>query len=156
MRIPTVAISVPRLAFGQCDRLWQVFLDVQRLLDRQWQAGGQWILDEHGNVHRVLRGRNTANELVVELFEPVPAVRRTAPYAPAFWPDDPNFPRLGDPTNPDRPQLPLVAPESIGPNTPGDEQLRYWYHTVDRIWFVPVTDRSGRRIEPVYVTVREL
>ena len=131
-------------------------------LDRQWQAGGQWILDEHGNVHRVLRGRNTANELVVELFEPVPAVRRTAPYAPPFWPDDPNFPRLGDPSRPfdssqpQPPQLPLVAPESIGSNNPSDEQLRYWYHTVDRIWFVPVTDRSGRRIEPVYVTVREL
>ena len=42
-------------------------------------AGGS--LDEHGNVHRVIRGRNTANELVVELFEPVPAVRRTALYA---------------------------------------------------------------------------
>ena len=27
---------------------------------------------------QVIRGRNTANELVVELFEPVPAVRRTA------------------------------------------------------------------------------
>ena len=125
-------------------------------LDRQWQAGGQWILDEHGNIHRVLRGRNTANELTVELFEPVPAIRRTAPYSPAFWPDDPNFPLLGDPLNPDRPQIPLVAPESIGPNNPDNEQLRYWYHTVDRIWFVPVTDRSGRRIEPVYVTVREL
>lgn len=125
-------------------------------LDRQWQAGGQWILDEHGNVHRVLRGRNTANELVVELFEPVPAVRRTSPYAPPFWDDDPNLPRLGDPTDPDRPALPTVAPESIGPSDPSNEQLRYWYHTVDRIWFVPVTDRSGRRIEPVYVTVREL
>ena len=125
-------------------------------LNRQWQASGQWILDEHGNVHRVIRGRNTANEDVVELFEPVPAVRRMAPYAPPFWNDDPNFPRLGDPTDPDRPALPTVAPESIGPLNPSDEQMRYWYHTVDRIWFVPVTDRSGRRIEPVYVTVREL
>ena len=53
-----------------------------------------------------------------------------------------------------RPALPTVAPESIGPLNPSDEQMRYWYHTVDRIWFVPVTDRSGRRIEPVYVTVR--
>lgn len=125
-------------------------------LDRQWQAGGQWLLDEHGNVHRVLRGRNTANELVVELFEPVPAVRRSAPYAPAFWDDDPDYPGLGSPTDPNRPNLPNVAPESIGPVDRGNEELRYWYHTVDRIWFVPVTDRSGRRIQPVYVTVREL
>ena len=125
-------------------------------LDRQWQAGGQWILDEHGTVHRVIRGRNTANELVIELYEPVPAVRRTAPYSPPFWSDDPNYPRLGDPADPNRPPLPTVPPESIGPFNPSDEQLRYWYHTVDRIWFVPVTDRSGRRIEPVYVTVREL
>ena len=49
-----------------------------------------------------------------------------------------------------------MPPESIGALNRSDEQLRYWYHTVDRIWFVPVTDRSGRRIEPVYVTVREL
>lgn len=125
-------------------------------LDRQWQAGGQWILDEHGNVHRVIRGRNTANELVVELYEPVPAVRRTSPYSPTFWNDDPNYPRLGDPADPNRPPLPTVPPESIGALNRSDEQLRYWYHTVDRIWFVPVTDRSGRRIEPVYVTVREL
>jgi hypothetical protein len=107
-------------------------------------------------VHRVIRGRNTANELVVELYEPVPAVRRTSPYSPTFWNDDPNYPRLGDPADPNRPPLPTVPPESIGALNRSDEQLRYWYHTVDRIWFVPVTDRSGRRIEPVYVTVREL
>lgn len=125
-------------------------------LDRQWQAGGQWILDEHGNVHRVLRGRNTASELQIELFEPVPAIPRSAPYAPPYWDDDPDYVLLGDPSDPDRPLLPNLPPELIGPNDPSNEELRYWYHTIDRIWFVPVTDRSGRRIEPVYVTVREL
>ncbi len=124
---------------------------------RQWQVSGQWILDEHGNVHRVLRGRVSSNDYEVELMEPVPAVRRSPPYAPAFWPTDPQgYTRLGDPSDPNRPALPTVPPELIGASDPEDQQLRYWYHTVDRIWYVPVIDQSGRLIQPVYVTVREL
>ena len=94
-------------------------------LDRQWQAGGRWILDEHGNVHRVIRGRNTANELVVELFEPVPAVRRTASTRRPSGMTIQTSLGLAIPQDPARPAMPTAVPESIGLLNPSDEQSHW-------------------------------
>ena len=45
-----------------------------------WQAPGQWIVDQHGTVHRVLNGRRNSREGPVQLFRPPPIV----PAMPAF------------------------------------------------------------------------
>lgn len=36
-----------------------------------WQATGQWLLDQNGNVHRVLNGRNRSSDGPVELSRPI-------------------------------------------------------------------------------------
>ena len=46
--------------------------------DEGWQSPGQWILDQNGNIHRVLAGRRTANDGPVRLARPVPHVARHA------------------------------------------------------------------------------
>lgn len=40
----------------------------------QWQVAGQWLLDQNNNVHRVLSGRQSADDGPVELTRPVPAL----------------------------------------------------------------------------------
>jgi prepilin-type N-terminal cleavage/methylation domain-containing protein len=41
-----------------------------------WQVPGQWLLDQNGNIHRVLAGRRTAQDGPVRLARPVPHVSR--------------------------------------------------------------------------------
>jgi type II secretory pathway pseudopilin PulG len=43
-----------------------------------WQSPGQWLIDQNGNIHRVLAGRRTLAEGPVRLARPVPHVARHA------------------------------------------------------------------------------
>jgi prepilin-type N-terminal cleavage/methylation domain-containing protein len=90
-------------------------------LDRQWQAPGQLILDEHGGIHRVTRGRSQSSDSQVEFAEPI--------LTPATERDNPS-------TN-------------FGPDASERAPIR-------QIWFVPVLERGGRRLEPVYISVEAL
>lgn len=47
-------------------------------IEKGWQEPGQWILDQNGNIHRVLAGRRNANDGPVRLARPVPHVARHA------------------------------------------------------------------------------
>ena len=55
-----------------------------------WHAPGQWILDQNGNIHRVLAGRRNKQDGPVRLVRPVPHVARHAAngnlYAPEWEP----------------------------------------------------------------------
>ncbi len=41
---------------------------------QMWQAPGQWILDQNGNVHRVLAGRRVSNDGSVRFARPIPSM----------------------------------------------------------------------------------
>ena len=43
-----------------------------------WQTPSQWLLDQNGNIHRVLAGRRNQSEGPVRLVRPVPQVARHA------------------------------------------------------------------------------
>ena len=90
-------------------------------LDRQWQAPGQLILDGHGGIHRVTRGRSQGSDSQVEFADPI--------LTPAIERDNPS-------TN-------------SGPDASERAPIR-------QIWFVPVLERDGRRMEPVYISVEAL
>lgn len=94
-------------------------------MNRQWQIPGQLILDEFGGIHRVIRGRTSANSDEVEFASPIltPLLEEIVP----------------NPVNPDAPDVIFQSPQ-----------------TIRQIWFVPVLERGGRRIEPVYITVETL
>ncbi|MDY7107736.1 MAG: prepilin-type N-terminal cleavage/methylation domain-containing protein [Planctomycetota bacterium] len=55
----------------------------------QWQMGGQWLLDQNNNVHRVLSGRRNPADGPVELLRPPPAMPAVNSYY-MLAPDDPN------------------------------------------------------------------
>ena len=93
-------------------------------LDRQWQVPGQLILDEHGGVHRVTRGRSQAGDSLVEFADPV--------LTPAF-------------------ERILQDEDGVLPGPDTSERV-----PIRQIWFVPVLERGGRRMEPVYISVEVL
>ncbi|MBC02963.1 MAG: hypothetical protein CMJ34_06635 [Phycisphaerae bacterium] len=90
-------------------------------MDSQWQAPGQLILDEHGGVHRVVRGRTREGETRIEFADPL--------FTPPAERDFLNT--LGGPDASER--------------TP-----------IRQIWFIPILERGGRRMEPVYISVETL
>ncbi len=90
-------------------------------MDSQWQAPGQLVLDEHGGVHRVVRGRTRAGETKIEFADPV------------FTP-----PAERDTLN-----------TQVGPDASQRTPIR-------QIWFIPILERGGRRMEPVYISVETL
>jgi hypothetical protein len=53
----------------------------------QWQIGGQWLLDQNNNVHRVLSGRQRQADGPVELLRPPPRMPVIYPY---FMPNSPD------------------------------------------------------------------
>jgi hypothetical protein len=115
----------PGSAFSASNNTWD-----------DWMAPGQVWVDNHGNLHEVLRGRlipGTASvsspiQGPVKLTRPIPRM----PPSPIFgrWVDDPRLPGF-QPT----------APFNLH---------------IGAIWFVPNTDSTGSVITPVYATVEEL
>ena len=98
-----------------------------------WMAPGQVWIDNHANVHEVLRGRLVAgatgsaqpNQGPVKLQRPIPIMPRS-------------------PVN-------GVAPTVSVNNGP-----QSFNGYIGAIWFVPNTDRFGNVITPIYATVEEL
>ena len=92
-----------------------------RYMNSQWQAPGQLILDEHGGVHRVVRGRPREGETRIEFADPL------------FTPPA------------ERDLLNTQAGPDASERTP-----------IRQIWFIPILERGGRRMEPVYISVETL
>jgi len=98
-----------------------------------WMAPGQVWIDNHANVHEVLRGRLVAgatgsaqpNQGPVKLQRPIPIMPRSPVHG--------------------------VAPTVSVNNSP-----QSFNAFIGAIWFVPNTDRFGNVITPVYATVEEL
>ncbi|MHC4429150.1 MAG: hypothetical protein ACYS0D_11215 [Planctomycetota bacterium] len=106
--------------------------------NEQWQAPGQWILDQNNTIHRVLVGRRRPADGPVELLRPIPQM----PGLPAYF-----FPTTVDDVDPvdglwDKDVLTDLF------YVPSEVQL-----DIDRDGTV---DGVGATLTPVYVTVREL
>ena len=97
---------------------------------QSWQAPGQWLLDQNGNIHRVLSGRRTQSDGPVELVRPVPAMADL----PVFFLDG------ADPTRDKVVTNLWYMPIEVKLDTDGDGAPDEF----------PVT------LTPVYATVREL
>jgi prepilin-type N-terminal cleavage/methylation domain-containing protein len=102
---------------------------------QSWQEPGQWLLDQNGNVHRVLTSYcddalpNPQNApRVVELTRAVPGI----------------FPALAFGGGPS-----YALPPTIAGNA-GVENV------VSDIWYVPAIDGNGAKLTPVYLAVMEL
>ncbi len=95
---------------------------------QQWQYPGQWVVDNNGNVHRVVQGRrNRTDPPLVRFAAPVPRTQNAQVF------DDYELrPPVGGGTDP--------APQGV-------RTLHY----------VPtVIDANGTQLVPVYATVRDL
>ena len=98
-----------------------------------WMAPGQVWVDNHGNVHGVLRGRLVPgatgsalpNQGPVKLQRRVPIMQRAPVYGTA-------------------------------PGVNVDNAAGSLHAYIEAIWFVPNTDLRGNTITPVYATVEEL
>ena len=91
-----------------------------------WQFPGQWILDQHGNVHRVYKGRRSPADGPVRLAQAVPYMPQQAASGNLF---DSNFDLIEDPSE---------------------------ASAVKSIWFVPPETRDGVFLTPVFVMVKDL
>jgi hypothetical protein len=55
-----------------------------------WQSPGQWLLDQNGNIHKVLSGRRMVTDGPVRLARPVPHVARHTSNGNTSGPDGPS------------------------------------------------------------------
>jgi hypothetical protein len=106
-----------------------------------WQSPGQWFVDFFGNVHRVLNGRRTRAEGPVTLVKPVPR----QPYGNALVEAGDRYSSTG--------QNPRAAEDCLisTPNS-GDDSNK----GIQDIWFVPLQDRNGNDLTPIYAAIEEL
>ena len=106
-----------------------------------WQSPGQWFIDFFGNVHRVLNGRRTRAEGPVTLVKPVPR----QPYGDVlvdFGSRDPSFPA----------SFPTAEGGLISTPNSGNDSIK----GIQDIWFVPLQDRNGNDLTPIYAAIEEL
>jgi hypothetical protein len=106
-----------------------------------WQAPGQWFIDFFGNVHRVLNGRRTRADGPVTLTKPVPR----QPYGDVlvdFGSRDPSFPA----------SFPTAEGGLISTPNSGNDSIK----GIQDIWFVPLQDRNGNDLTPIYAAIEEL
>ena len=115
--IPSTHTGTP---FGVGNVLWD-----------DWMAPGQFWIDNHGNVHKVQRGRLRANQGPIRLERPIPAMPPAA--VNGYWVD-------------------------LNPQTPAPELTpsRNFHAHIGAIWFIPLSDANGNVITPVYAAVEEL
>lgn len=110
----------------------------------QWQAIGQWVVDQNGHVHQVQRGRRRLSDGDVKLVS-APAAVLASPSV--------DSPGLAAPTNVNwwegASQNPPVIPTSSsgGMVTEG---------VVTDIWYLPTSDSLNRTIVPIFATVEAL
>jgi hypothetical protein len=102
----------------------------------QWQSGGQWLVDFHGNVHHVVSGRGTIGDGPVFLARPVPL----QPFTESIF--DADNSEIGSAV----PGGILALPRSGGDAPQGIQDL----------WFVPRWDAEDNELLPVYAIVEEL
>jgi len=94
---------------------------------QQWQFPGQWLIDNNGNVHRVVQGRrNRSDPLLVRFAAPVPRTQNAQVF------DDYE-----------------LRPVNGSPD-PAPQGVRTFH-------YVPaIIDANGTQLVPVYATVRDL
>ena len=107
-----------------------------------WQAPGQWFIDFFGNVHRVLNGRRTRAEGPVTLVKPVPR----QPYGDVLVDFGSRFTGSKPATYPTAEGGLVATPGS------GDDSAE----GIQDIWFVPLQDRNGNDLTPIYAAIEEL
>ena len=113
-------------------------------LDNQWQAVGQWIVDQNGHIHQVQRGRRKLTDAMVKLTS-IPAEIMVAANV--------NNLNLAAPTNVNWWEDAAQNPPTI-PSDYFGGMLREG--VVTDIWYLPTSDSLNRTIVPVYATVEEL
>jgi hypothetical protein len=95
-------------------------------IHQQWQLAGQWLIDNNGNVHRVLRGRRSRlDQIQVWLQAPIPRVEPSATF------DD----------------YELVP-------TAGSDPVPFGVRTFHYV--PTIVDEDGGQLIPIYATVRNL
>jgi len=111
--------------------------------NNQWQAPGQWIVDQNGSIHHVKLGRRrnsdpnvllAAKPLEVPIFSTGFGTGGTGINI-NWWDENVPF----DNADPD--------------NT---KDVMHGYGIVTDIWFIPTIDSHGRTLIPVYAMVQEL
>jgi hypothetical protein len=100
----------------------------------QWQTNNQWLVDFHGNVHRVVGGRATTADGPVFLSKPVPL----QPFSEALF-------------DADNSDFKLTGGILATPNSGGDAP-----QGIQDLWFVPRWDSAGNEFIPVYAVVEDL
>jgi prepilin-type N-terminal cleavage/methylation domain-containing protein len=109
--------------------------DDPKVLDNQWQYPGQWLVDQNGNVHNVMKGRRRPGDSAVQLASSPAMLEASNWYSsPAYGRGNVNWWDAG------------VAPNGGFVDT----------GVVTDIWFVPVRDANKRLLVPVYATVQDL
>jgi prepilin-type N-terminal cleavage/methylation domain-containing protein len=106
-----------------------------------WQSPGQWFIDFFGNVHRVLNGRRTKAEGPVTLAKPVPR----QPYGNVLV-------DLSDRGATFSASLPTDESGVIATPKSGNDSVK----GIQDIWFVPLQDRNGNDLTPIYAAIEEL
>jgi hypothetical protein len=104
-------------------------------IDNQWQYPGQWLVDQNGNVHNVMRGRRRDVDDPVLLANSPSMLEASNMYQSiAYGRGNVNWWVQG--------------------NNPGGGFIQNG--VVTDLWFVPVKDEKNRLLVPVYATVQDL
>ncbi|MBC8523168.1 prepilin-type N-terminal cleavage/methylation domain-containing protein [PVC group bacterium] len=113
--------------------------------NNQWQAIGQWIVDQNGHVHQVRRGRRKTNDSYEVKLVSTPAPVMVSPSI-----TDPSY---AAPTNVNWWEGALQNPPVIPSGS-----LRGFVEegVVTDIWYLPTTDSLNRTIVPIFATVETL
>ena len=106
-----------------------------------WQSPGQWFIDFFGNVHRVLNGRRTRAEGPVTLVKPVPR----QPYGDVLV-------DFGSRSSTFSGSFPTAEGGLISTPNSGNDSIK----GIQDIWFVPLQDRNGNDLTPIYAAIEEL
>jgi len=109
--------------------------DDPKILDNQWQYPGQWLVDQNGNVHNVMRGRRRSGDDNVLLAASPALLEASDEYTSlSYGRANVNWWVQG--------------------NNPGGGFIQNG--VVTDLWFVPVKDENNRLLVPVYATVQDL
>ncbi|MBC8523382.1 prepilin-type N-terminal cleavage/methylation domain-containing protein [PVC group bacterium] len=112
--------------------------------DNQWQAVGQWIVDQNGHIHRVQRGRRRVSDDDVKLVSSPPTIMVSPSVTNASY---------AAPTNVNWWEGALQDPPVI-PSTSFGGMVEEG--VVTDVWYLPTSDTLNRTIVPIYATVEEL
>jgi type II secretory pathway pseudopilin PulG len=113
--------------------------------NNQWQAIGQWIVDQNGYVHQIQRGRRrTSDNYNVKLIS-TPAAVMVSPSLTSQTGAAPTNVNWWEGASQNPPVIPTNSPRGFVVEG-----------VVTDIWYLPTSDSSSRTIVPVFAMVVEL